>query len=1266
MLNVITAKFCSGSTQTWTDEAWQYDYGQVLQFDGLELPEAYQVHFSNTPMSGNTITQIGGADGVTVPDQYFQSGETVYAWVYLHEGEDDGETVYMVTIPVKKRPQPSDDVPTPVEQSAIDQAIAALNIAVEKAEDAIEHYPQIIDGTWHVWDVTAEEYVDTGVEAQGEQGQPGTDGTDGTDGQDGFSPVITVTDITGGHRVTITDAEGTQTVDMMNGQPGTPGTAGTDGYSPTVTVTEITGGHRVTITDAQGSHVFDVMDGSDASVTVDSELSTTSENPVQNKIITGAVNQLNEDLSQLQDDIFYVTPEQFGAVGDGVTDDSQAVQDAVDAGYAVYFSSGKTYYIPSTVTIDHDCHLFGGKNAVIKTATASRESLNDVFVVSGTLKDTTTLTTNYTTLGDTDNSGDRFTLIDMSNVGIGDIMVITATDQYYSYARQYYYLGATLQVGDMYGGHIYATDSMPYDIVNTANVTVEIYDAPTAIFENLSFVADQDSRGHYKYFIKLNHVKNSVVRNCTMTEMDNGLIVSQSVNTLIEDCSVSKAKYSNDLGGDGYGIVIDSSSNTAIRRIMSICAQSCIDMGGTLPSINTWIKECNLTAECRASGFGMHENAYNTVIEDCVLGGATLYGTVIVNRCHIINSRRHGGYYNGITFRGNHDKRFASIKISNCTFDYGNVYLRKPAVQNPVQSFDNIIDYVEIDNCTGGWVTYDATADVTVLTNTINRITIKNWNDCRYIQNLSDGIIKQIEIYNTTFTSTIWINDGSVLSYEGVSFIKVKNDYPQIERVYGNLTKNGAKYYLPKGVSINFSSNDTNGHYTVCGKNIASNVPSDYSVGSVSGTVGSTLTRTVNSAFNDSVSIDDNGTLVFTQPNNTTANTFIYPKCLFYVDELSTIDYSCIVKNTGETTGAKFTPYICTIDADTGLITYISYGTAQIATAEGISISFSRSVSANTLVSCYLLCQNPPQGCKTTLEEFTIKSTPSGFINVGYEPYNGSSCTGNGTLKSVDGINYVMATPDTFKASFKADFLDTLAVIPCTGITFATNAINIADYNPVTVSYTVHPSTTTELITWTSSDTSVATVSNGTIIAVGSGTCTVTATCGSYSASATVEVNLSYIENYAWLYPAVSSNHVNWSANYRRIATLGSGTQAGTYGLYNASLGYVYPILLPSNTTMVKLTCDPTKTSMLYNATTNVEYYWLKNEPSGDSGLTQAAKYISNGDGDLRDAEETYAVPSGADLFFAVIRFATEYPSTDNPATVAGTLGLEVEFLKAL
>jgi len=39
------------------------------------------------------------------------------------------------------------------------------------------------------------------------------------------------------------------------------GPHGEDGVSPTVVVTDITGGHRITITDAEGPHSFDVMDG---------------------------------------------------------------------------------------------------------------------------------------------------------------------------------------------------------------------------------------------------------------------------------------------------------------------------------------------------------------------------------------------------------------------------------------------------------------------------------------------------------------------------------------------------------------------------------------------------------------------------------------------------------------------------------------------------------------------------------------------------------------------------------------------------------------------------------------------------------------------------------------------------------------------------------------------------------------------------------------------------------------------------------------------
>ena len=183
------------------------------------------------------------------------------------------------------------------------------------------------------------------VGPEGPAGPAGADGAAGPAGADGFSPTVTTTPIEGGTRVTITDADGEHTFDIMNGKDGgeaatptigdngnwyingadtgkpsrgpqgdpgpegpqgpagadgargpkgdpglqgergprglagedgaqgpagkdgaqgpqgDPGPAGADGFSPTVTTTAIENGTRVTITDADGEHTFDVLNG---------------------------------------------------------------------------------------------------------------------------------------------------------------------------------------------------------------------------------------------------------------------------------------------------------------------------------------------------------------------------------------------------------------------------------------------------------------------------------------------------------------------------------------------------------------------------------------------------------------------------------------------------------------------------------------------------------------------------------------------------------------------------------------------------------------------------------------------------------------------------------------------------------------------------------------------------------------------------------------------------------------------------------------------
>ena len=226
--NVTLAVFGAGRS-TATKSLYQYDYGQVLQITGLSLPSAYEVHFGNAAEGGVTKTSIGGPDGVVIPDEYLTSGEDIWAFVYLHTGEDDGETEYVVHIPVRKRPEPSDIEPTPEQQDVITQTIAALNVAVDKAENAVEHYPYIgVDGFWYVWDAQAETFVKSS-KAQGDKGNPGDKGDTG---DDGVSPTATTDSVNLGTLVTITDASGAHQFLVQNGAKGN---KGDDGFSPIVT-----------------------------------------------------------------------------------------------------------------------------------------------------------------------------------------------------------------------------------------------------------------------------------------------------------------------------------------------------------------------------------------------------------------------------------------------------------------------------------------------------------------------------------------------------------------------------------------------------------------------------------------------------------------------------------------------------------------------------------------------------------------------------------------------------------------------------------------------------------------------------------------------------------------------------------------------------------------------------------------------------------------------------------------------------------------------
>ena len=89
----------------------------------------------------------------------------------------------------------------------------------------------------------------------GPQGPQGEQGEKGTDGTNGVSPTVTITEIDGGHTITITDADGTQSFNVLNGA---------DGYSPSAKVEKENGVVTITITDKTGTTTAEIKENAGA------------------------------------------------------------------------------------------------------------------------------------------------------------------------------------------------------------------------------------------------------------------------------------------------------------------------------------------------------------------------------------------------------------------------------------------------------------------------------------------------------------------------------------------------------------------------------------------------------------------------------------------------------------------------------------------------------------------------------------------------------------------------------------------------------------------------------------------------------------------------------------------------------------------------------------------------------------------------------------------------------------------------------------------
>lgn len=120
---------------------------------------------------------------------------------------------------------------------------------------------------------------------------------------------------------------------------------------------------------------------------------------------------------------------------------------------------------------------------------------------------------------------------------------------------------------------------------------------------------------------------------------------------------------------------------------------------------------------------------------------------------------------------------------------------------------------------------------------------------------------------------------------------------------------------------------------------------------------------------------------------------------------------------------------------------------------------------------------------------------------------------GNGCMvKGITaGTSVVSCTTVDGSFSDSCNIITINAPVPCTGITLNNNTLSFTTRNHQTLVPTLTPSDTTDLVSWSSSDTNVAIVDENGVVtprSVTNQTCTITATCGEQTATCEVSVNI--------------------------------------------------------------------------------------------------------------------------------------------------------------
>lgn len=359
-----------------------------------------------------------------------------------------------------------------------------------------------------------------------------------------------------------------------------------------------------------------------------------------------------------------VSVKDFGAVGDGVADDTAAINAALASGAKrVYLPSG-TYKVGATLAVPANVSMYGDGPAatIIDGSAATYANLTNGVHISASGGNWTALPA----LSSNPVAGSSsLVFVSAPSVARGDIVVIyNPSNGSWSNFRTYYRAGEMQRVAGVSGSTVTTQGSL-FQGYTGANVNVYVMSNPTTATFSGFALKGLASTANPVFGLQITRGADCCISNIRVTNCSySGIELVQCYGASVTDCFVQEDAASS-FGGD-YGLVVSNSTNVSVSGGYYYAARHGITTGGgdsvgAVP--NRFVKYANLTATTGSTttvgALDFHGNCEHCVVDGCTIDGGMVVGGdhISVNGCVIVG-------------RGNGDVLVMGSELRGTTFAF--------------------------------------------------------------------------------------------------------------------------------------------------------------------------------------------------------------------------------------------------------------------------------------------------------------------------------------------------------------------------------------------------------------------------------------------------------------------------------------------------------------------------------------------------------------------------------------------------------------------